>query len=75
MSEQGDVIKSKENMSDYYSACLSGEAVVFRGDGEPRLAATTLQNMHDLEPSVDDEDSYSVGGTVEKLEIKLNLSL
>tara|TARA_Y100000588_G_scaffold68625_3_gene69895 strand:+ start:943 stop:2070 length:1128 start_codon:yes stop_codon:yes gene_type:complete len=70
MSEQGDVIKSKENMSDYYSACLSGEAVVFRGDGEPRLAATTLQNMHDLEPSFDDEDSYSVGGTVEKLEIK-----
>ncbi|MEE2884636.1 MAG: aminotransferase class I/II-fold pyridoxal phosphate-dependent enzyme [Chloroflexota bacterium] len=70
MSEQGDEINSKENMTDYYSACLSGEAVVFRGDGEPRLAATTLQNMQDLDPSFDDEDSYSVGGTVEKLEIK-----
>ena len=75
MSEQGDAINSKEILTDYYSACVSGEAVVFRGDGEPRLAATTLQSMQDLEPSFVDEDSYSVGGAVENLEIKSTTSI
>lgn len=61
-------VKPTADLTDYYDACIAGKAVVLRGDGEPRIASNTIRALQELKPSFLDEDSYSVGGEVEKLE-------
>jgi len=44
-------------------------AVVFRGDGEPKTPAGLVESLDDIESQGGLQvDSYSLGGTVEKLE-------
>ena len=68
MNVNNNSVKRKDDLTDYYDACVTGKAVVLRGDGEPRIASNTIRALQELKPSFLDEDSYSVGGEVEKFE-------
>ena len=45
----------------------SERTVVFRGDGEPKTPAGTLQRLAEIEDELE-ADSYSLGGSVEQVE-------
>ena len=47
---------------------LPDDAVVFRGDGEPRTPSETLRRLAELDPAEIEADTYSLGGSVERLE-------
>ncbi|MDP6402514.1 MAG: aminotransferase class I/II-fold pyridoxal phosphate-dependent enzyme [SAR202 cluster bacterium] len=49
----------------------SDQSVVFRGDGEPKTPRNTLRKLTEFEAEVGlESDTFSMGGTVEKLEKK-----
>lgn len=49
----------------------SSNAVIFRGDGEPKTPLTMLQRLAEFDQKFTlKEDAYSLGGTVEQLERK-----
>ena len=48
----------------------SADTVVFRGDGEPRTPADTLRRLAELDPADVEADVYSLGGSVERMELR-----
>ena len=53
-----------------YVTSHSADTVVFRGDGEPRTPADTLRRLAELDPADVEADVYSLGGSVERLELR-----
>ncbi|MCZ6876280.1 MAG: beta-eliminating lyase-related protein, partial [bacterium] len=67
----GDTFKSVQTDNTAAGARPPQEAVIFRGDGEPKTAKAMLQRLIAIEDEVGLEaDSYSLGGTVQRLEEK-----
>ena len=51
MNVNNNSVKRKDDLTDYYDACVTGKAVVLRGDGEPRIASNTIRALQELKPS------------------------
>ena len=61
-------VAMQEKPQDDAQLLNAEDAVVFRGDGEPRTPGTTLRQISELDASDVEADTYSLGGSVEKLE-------
>ena len=60
-----------EPLTDERQPTHSGLSVVFKGDGEPKTARETMRSLSEFEETVGlEEDTYTLGGTVERLETK-----
>lgn len=58
----------QERPQDHAQLWDTEDAVVFRGDGEPRTPGGTLRRIGELDVSGVEADTYSLGGSVERLE-------
>ena len=67
-SSRGDAVAVTEKPQDDAQLWDTEDAVVFRGDGEPRTPGSTLRRLAELDPLEVGADTYSRGGSVERLE-------
>ena len=70
MTSPPDDVVATEGLSDDSRLWEAEGAVVFRGDGDPRTPRGTLRQLAELDDSDAEVDTYSRGGTVEKLETR-----
>ncbi|MCH8205947.1 MAG: aminotransferase class I/II-fold pyridoxal phosphate-dependent enzyme [Chloroflexi bacterium] len=67
-SSSSDTVAVREKPKDHVQLWDAEGAVVFRGDGEPRTPSRTLRQLAELDALDVEADTYSLGGSVERLE-------